>query len=255
MIYIHNKSSADMAEISDGAAHMVITSPPYNCDTDYGSYNDTQDKESFLAMLETVWRECSRILVPGGRLCVNVAHGIGRRPYWPLFSHVSVQIERLFEMRGTIVWQKALGTNRTSWGSWRSPADPTLRDVCEMIVVANKPGKIDIPEEAWEPGSKQRVSTWLSKDEFLKATTDHWIIPSVHSNRSGKHPAPFPPLLVERLLRLYGFPGMLIVDPFAGSGTTGYVAAYMGADAHLYEIDDNYCSMIAERLVQQQDVG
>lgn len=248
MIHIYNKSSESLHDIEDNSVHLIITSPPYNCGIDYGVYSDSQEFGDYLKMLDKVWKGCERVLTPGGRIAINTAHGTGRRPYLPLGSYITLQIEQRFELRGTIIWQKGESANLTSWGSWRSPSDPSLRDVCEIIVVANKPGRIHVPETSMLLENNKRVSPWLNANDFMKLTLDHWFV-SPETSRSS-HPAPFPVEIPLRLMKLYAFPGATILDPFAGSGSTGVAAKELGLDCHLYEISHEYCDVMRNRLSQ-----
>ena len=249
MIVTHNKSSESMPEIPDETIHLVVTSPPYNCDMAYDLYDDNRDFNDYLSMLDKVWKECYRVMVPGGRIAVNVAHGVGRKPYQPLYAYIALQLEQIFSLRGVIVWQKGQSSNLTSWGSWRSPVDPALRDVCEMIIVANKQGAITIPEGSLIKDANKKVSPWLDRDTFMELTLDHWFV-NPETKRSS-HPAPFPVAIPLRLMKLYAFPGATALDPFAGSGSTGLAAKQLGINCHLYEIDPGYCNVINNRLSQE----
>lgn len=70
------KSSERMDELPDSSVHLMVTSPPYNASKDY---DEDLNLEEYLALLERVWRETFRVLVPGGRACINAAN-LGRRP-------------------------------------------------------------------------------------------------------------------------------------------------------------------------------
>lgn len=250
MIHIHNKSSESMSELQDDSIHLVVTSPPYNCGMDYGLYDDNKDFNEYLTMLDRVWSECERVLAPGGRIAVNVAHGVGRKPYLPLGSYITLQIEQRFDLRGTIIWQKAASSNLTSWGTWRSPVDPSLRDLCEIIIIANKQGSIVVPELSLIVENNKRFSPWLDRDTFMRLTNDLWSVPPV-TNRS-HHPAPFPVAIPLQLMKLYAFPGATILDPFSGSGSTGAAAQELGLDCHLYDVDPEYCNLTRNRLSQEK---
>lgn len=249
MIKVYNKSSENMIEVENESVQLVVTSPPYNCGMDYGCYDDSQEFNDYLGMLSKVWQECERVLVPGGRIAVNVSHGNGRRPYMPLGSYITLQIEQFFQLRGTIIWQKQSVSNKTSWGSWRLPNDPSLRDVCEIIVVANKQGNYNVPDTSLILENGKKYSPWLDKETFMSLTLDLWCVPPV-TGRSA-HPAPFPIEIPLRLAKLYAYPGATVLDPFAGSGSTGLACKQLGLSCHLYEINPGYCELIKNKLSQE----
>jgi site-specific DNA-methyltransferase (adenine-specific) len=231
------KSAEDMSELPDLSVHLMVTSPPYNVGKDY---DEDLTLEAYLAFLKRVWREVHRVLVPGGRACINVAN-LGRRPYIPLHAYIIRDMLDLgFLMRGEIIWNKAASASAsTAWGSWKSPANPTLRDVHEYILVFSKGSfKRENP-------TKRRVT--ISKDDFLELTKSVWTFPAEPA-RSVGHPAPFPVELPYRLIQLYTFKDEVILDPFMGSGSTA-IAAIMADRFYLgYEIDTEYIKLAEKRI-------
>src|SRR4030066_1097310 len=129
-------SAENMSELPDGSIHLMVTSPPYNVGKEYDADMTLPD---YLAWLEKVWAEVFRVLVPGGRACVNIAN-LGRKPYIPLHAWITESMLRLgYLMRGEIIWNKAASASpSTAWGSWKSAAKPTLRDLHEYILVFSK---------------------------------------------------------------------------------------------------------------------
>ncbi|MFZ0051549.1 MAG: site-specific DNA-methyltransferase, partial [Desulfobaccales bacterium] len=134
--HIFCKSSENMAELPDNSVHLMVTSPPYNVGKEYDR-DATLDE--YLKFLGRVWREVYRVLVPGGRACINVAN-LGRKPYIPLHSFIIQDMLKIgFLMRGEIVWNKGSSASpSTAWGSWCTPANPTLRDIHEYILIFSK---------------------------------------------------------------------------------------------------------------------
>ena len=129
------KSSEHMDNLPDRSVHLMVTSPPYNVGKDY---DDDLSMEEYLGLLENVMSETYRVLVDGGRACVNVAN-IGRKPYIPLHAYVIQMAAKVgFFMRGEIIWDKGMSGVSTAWGSWMSPSNPTLRDTHEYILVFQK---------------------------------------------------------------------------------------------------------------------
>jgi site-specific DNA-methyltransferase (adenine-specific) len=233
---LYCKSSESMDELPDNCVHLMVTSPPYNASKEY---DDDLSLEEYLGLLERVWRETYRVLAPGGRACVNVAN-LGRKPYIPLHSHIVQQMEAIgLLMRGEIIWNKAASASpSTAWGSWRSAANPVLRDVHEYILVFSKD-----TFSLRRPGAQSTIS----REEFLEWTKSVWNIPAVSARKVG-HPAPFPEELPHRLIQLYTFKGDIVLDPFAGSGTTCVAALAAGRCYVGYELNPDYVRLANGRL-------
>lgn len=235
---LFHKSSEDMSELPEYSVHLMVTSPPYNVQKEY---DEDLTLEEYLAFLSRVLRETYRVLVPGGRACINIAN-LGRKPYLPLHAFlIHEMLELGFLMRGEIIWDKASSASpSTAWGSWLSAANPVLRDVHEYILVFSK--------DSFSRPAKDRTST-VTRDEFLSFTKSVWTFPA-ESARSIGHPAPFPVELPHRLIQLYTFAGDVVLDPFCGSGTTCLAALKNKRHYVGYEIDERYIRMAGERINQ-----
>lgn len=237
--------------LEDGSVHLVITSPPYNVGIDYDAHTD--DLSTYYNLLTDVWAECHKVMVDGGRICVNVPFGVGRNPWVPMALQVMQTLtDAGFTLRGQIIWDKNTTGNRTSWGSFRLPSDPGLRDTTECVIVAHKgQSNLEIPSEYRLRDEKGSYTAWLAdSDYFMELAQDHWQIAPESAQRI-KHPAPFPTELVRRLVHFYGYPTCHIVDPFAGSGTVGVVAKQLGCQATLFEISQDYCRLAEERIHEE----
>lgn len=231
------KSSEKMEELPDNSVHLMVTSPPYNVGKEYDE--DFTLKE-YLAFLKRVWKEVYRVLVPGGRACINVAN-LGRKPYIPLHVFiVADMIDLGFLMRGEIIWNKASSASpSTAWGSWLSASNPTLRDTHEYILVFSK-------DTFRRNHEKNRRST-ISKEEFLEVTKSVWTFPAVSAKQVG-HPAPFPVELPYRCIQLYTFEDEVVLDPFMGSGQTALAAIKTNRHYVGYDIDEEYVQAAEKRI-------
>ena len=235
---VFNISSEHMNELPDHSVHLMVTSPPYNVGK---VYDEDLTLAEYLAFLKRVWAETYRVLVPGGRACINVAN-LGRKPYIPLHTFVAQDmIEQGFLMRGEVIWDKAASASAsTAWGSWQSATNPTLRDVHEYILVFSKGAyRRDRPED--------RKDT-ITKDEFLEFTKSVWTFAAESAKKIG-HPAPFPIELPYRLIQLYTFDGEVVLDPFMGSGQTALAAIKAGRHFVGYELNSEYQMLANNRII------
>ena len=230
------KSSEKMEEIPDNSIHLMVTSPPYNVGKEYDKNLTLNDYREFL---RKVWSEVKRVLVPGGRACINIAN-LGRKPYIPLHVFIAEDMLDLgFLMRGEIIWNKgASGSSSTAWGSWLSAKNPVLRDVHEYILVFSK--------GMFSRENIRRKST-ISKEEFLEFTKSVWTFGAESATKVG-HPAPFPVELSYRLIQLYTFEGEIVLDPFMGSGQTAIAAVKTHRRYVGYDINEEYIRLAEKRI-------
>ena len=264
--------SRKMDQVEDESVHLIVTSPPYNVEKAYESHADDLGLEEYLGLLRNVWVECYRVLVPGGRLCVNVAN-LFRSPYLPLNAVITRQVTgelrdsgRRFLMRGEIIWDKSMSVGAsTAWGSFASPTNPTLRDQHEYIMVYCKDrfgrNRYEGAVEDIHPDDFARwtKSLWTLEDSSRREDeeslarriqADHstvWKMATAKAKGS-LHPSPFPEELPARLIRLYTFRGECILDPFAGTGTTCAAAKRLGRSWIGYDTSPEYVEIARRRV-------
>jgi modification methylase len=246
---ILSSSSERMTELPDNSVHLMVTSPPYNVGKDYDA---DLTLEEYLAFLKRIWAETYRVLVPGGRACINVAN-LGRKPYIPLHIFlVRDMLELGFLMRGEIIWDKgASASASTAWGSWQSAANPTLRDIHEYILVFSKGSfQRGRPASGLETDHEPSRKNTISREEFLEYTKSVWDFPAESARKIG-HPAPFPQELPYRLIQLYTFEGDVVLDPFMGSGQTALAALKSGRHFVGYEINAGYRKLARKRIAER----
>lgn len=221
--------------LGNGSAHLVVTSPPYwNAKQECASW---PSYEAYLADMALAWAECFRVLRDGGRIAVNVPDGYGRPGnggYRLIGDDTARALQAAgFTLRGKVIWHKgsAVARNSFAWGSWRSASNPALRDCHEVILIGHK-------------GAARRAGpATIAKEDFLAATVSVWEIQPAHC---AWHPAPFPAELARRLMELYSFPGDVILDPFAGTGTTIWEAERAGRSGIGVELREEYLNLALE---------
>ena len=240
-------SAENMSMIPDNSLHLMITSPPYNVSKEY---DEDLSLSEYLEMLKRVFTETYRILVNGGRVCINVAN-LGRKPYIPLSDYISkMMIEIGFNMRGEIIWNKAASASpSTAWGSWMSASNPILRDVHEYILVFSKG---DYKRHRNKKEMKMKQNT-IQKENFMEWTKSIWTFKAESAKKIG-HPAPFPIDLPYRLIQLYSFKTDIILDPFMGSGTTAIAALKDNKKYVGFEINQDYINLINKRVLPYKNM-
>jgi site-specific DNA-methyltransferase (adenine-specific) len=238
---IFNKSCELMSDIPDNSIHLVVTSPPYRVGKEYEDVNWVLS--DYLNFIKSVLSEVYRVTVNGGRVVINIAN-TGRNPYIPLTTYYTNIMEDLgFLHRGIIVWDKgASAGKKTSWGSWMSAANPSLRDINEFILCFSKGGMAR--EDTGESD--------LSRDEFLCYTESVWKIHAESATKIG-HPAPYPVELPLRAIKLCSFKNDVILDPFMGSGSTAVAALKTGRQYVGYELNPDYIQIAQKRIQEFHD--
>jgi site-specific DNA-methyltransferase (adenine-specific) len=229
-------ASSESLPLPDGSVALAFTSPPYNVGKDY---EGDATLEEYLAFIGRVGTEVHRVLCDGGRYVINIAN-LGRKPYIPLHAHLHALHARIgFLPMGEVIWQKAKGASgNCAWGSWKSARSPRLRDIHEYLLVFAKGGYV----------RPERGASDISAEEFMAATLSLWQIPPASARRVG-HPAPFPEELAARVVRLFSYVGDVVLDPFAGSGTTCVAALRAGRHFVGFDVSPEYCDLARKRLI------
>jgi DNA methylase len=242
-IYCGDVRSVDLVEV----AACVVTSPPYNVGLDYDGHADWMPWPAYRALADDTARLIARALVPGGRAWVNTAVSVPELPDGTegkrrvLLGHLwatALAADRL-ELVDQVAWCSARGAG-TAWGSWQSPASPNLRGDYEVITVACRDG--------WERRAPAGCEGWRDTiGAWPELCSTVWQLTPAH--REG-HPAPFPVELAARCIRLSTWPGEVVLDPFAGSGSTLLAARDLGRRAIGIERSERYCELAVRRLSQ-----
>jgi len=265
------KSAERMTELPDNSVQLAVTSPPYFNIKDYsqdgyqsrrhsartsGDLGAIDDYEKYLAELPKVVRECALVLKPNGKLCINV-------PLLPMLKRdMSTHYNRhIFDLQSGIqrtilantglflldiyIWNRSNPSKRLMFGSYPYPCNFYAQNTVEYIAVYVKDGK---PENHASDAVKR--ASRLTQKEWVEFTRQVWDIPIPGKGdlAFGKHPAIMPEEIARRCVRLFSFVDDLVLDPFAGSGTTLKVAKALKRRYVGYEIYPAYRGVIESKL-------
>jgi site-specific DNA-methyltransferase (adenine-specific) len=241
---------ADVRTVALDAASVaaVVTSPPYNVGLGYDDGNDAVPWSEYWRLAGDAAGVMARALVPGGRAWVNTAVAVpeqsdsgvaGKRRVMLAHGWADALAGAGLGLVDQVAWCSSRGAG-TAWGSWSSPAAPNLRGDWESILVASAGDWERNPPEGMD-GWRDGMGSWPA----LCST----VWPLRPADRRG-HPAPYPVELARRCIRLSTWPGEVVFDPFAGSGTTLVAARQLGRRALGVERSERYCELAVERLAQ-----
>ncbi len=242
--------------LPDESVHLILTSPPYWTLKQYAGHErqmgDIKDYDAFLDELDVVWRECHRLLVPGGRLVVVVGdvclsrRKFGRHVVFPLHASIQERCRRLgYDNLAPIIWHKisnaateAVGNGAAFLGKPYEPGAVIKHDI-EYVLFQRKPGGYRSPSPA------MRALSVIAADKHREWFQQIWELGGASTRN---HPAPYPLALAERLVRMFSFVGDTVLDPFSGTGTTSLAAGLWGRNSVGVEVEPSYFGMAVQRL-------
>ena len=236
--------------VGDESVQLMVTSPPYWNVRDYErpgqiGFNDTL--EEYLLKLNEIWKEIIRVLLPDGKIALNIGNiyysepDEKRRTTANLTLLVWEQLNKFDELRfmGIIYWQKTTSRDgAVLFGSYPYPSNFMISNAVEPIFIFRKRGKRVVSQ-----GVKERSK--ISLAEFRGFRDALW---QINGAASDKHTAAFPLEIPRRLMMMYSFVGDTVLDPFLGSGTTTKAALELERNSIGIEINPAFFEYIREKL-------
>ncbi len=223
---------------------VIMTSPPYNLGIDYNSNDDGLNYKNYLEFSEQWMRNCYNWSKTQARFCLNIPLDSNKGGPKPVGADLTKIAQKVgWKYKTTIVWNEGNISRRTAWGSWKSASAPVVIAPVELIVIFYK--------DEWKKINGSKISD-ITGEEFKDWTKGIWVFNGESKKRIG-HPAPFPKALPYRCIKLFSYQQDLILDPFAGSGTTLIVAENLNRKSAGIELDMDYCKLAKNRILKETD--
>ncbi len=245
-----------MAGMPAESVDLVFTSPPYfNARPQYSEYDEYQ---SYLLFMKSVIRAAERVLREGRFFVMNTSPVLLRRASRnesskriavPFDLH-GLFIECGFEFVDDIIWVKPEGAGWATgrgrrFAADRNPLQYKAVPVTEYVLVYRKKSQRLIDWHIRNHPDRDLVAASKIGDGYEK--TNVWRI---QPNTRSPHPAPFPMELAEKVIRYYSFKGDVVLDPFAGSGTSGAAAVKLDRRFVLFDNNEKYATWIRDSAQQ-----
>lgn len=235
--------------IEKNSIDLIVTSPPYNVDIHYNSFQDDIPYEMYLEFTVQWLRKAYSLVKSDGRMCLNIPLDKSKGRKGAGFQSVYADIVNIAKRAGwkyfsTIIWNEGNISRRTAWGSWLSARAPYVIAPVEVVVIFYK--------ERWQKIKNGKND--ITRKEFMEWTNGLWTF-SGESKKKVGHPAPFPVELPKRCIKLFSFVGDTVLDPFLGSGSTLIACALLNRKGIGVEIDENYCKLTKNRLIKEANIN
>ena len=238
----------ELPGVGDASVELVVTSPPYPMIARWDPLFrelGAVDFDGMHQILADAWRACHRVLVPGGLLAINIGDALrsldGEFRLWPNHARVIAACESLgFRSLPYLLWKKPTNRPNAFLGSGFLPPNAYVTLDCEYVLLFRK-GRL----RAFPKADPRRSSSRYSRAERDRWFSQVWgDVRGARQDEDGRRTAAFPPAIPERLVRMFSVVGETVLDPFAGTGTTLWVASALDRRALGVERDP----VLVERL-------
>ena len=252
---IFHSSSELMKELEDKSVDLMVTSPPYNININYGNkwengkliaskgkkYKDNLEEEQYREMIQNCINETKRVLKDNGQIWFNIKNRYDKGnmipPFWILDYFQDMYLKNI------IIWN-------FDWGGSTSKRFCSRYEYVFFFTKNKDDYKFNL-DDVKIPALNYRPDRYKSQ---LKNPSDVWRMSLVSGNSPERteHPAQYPEELIERIIKTGSNPNDLILDPFLGSGTTAVVAKKLGRNYIGYETELEFINIANKRLADAE---
>lgn len=269
--YLYNADAREMGNLADESVDLVVTSPPYpmiemwddlfsTLDPDTGNSLENGDGESAFdlmhSQLNRVWTRVSSVLKKGGIACINIGDATrkigGEFKLYPSHSVISDFFRRNgFGELPSVIWKKPSNSPSKFLGSGTMPVRAYVTLEHEYILIFRKEGRRDFSSEAMKQLRRESSFFWEERNTWFSDVWDDLkgIRQSMANGGIRDRSAAFPFLLPYRLINMYSVKRDVVLDPFAGTGTTALAAIASERNSCGYETDNGITGAARKRIM------
>ena len=253
-----------MKTLPEGCVDLLVSSPPYSVNIKYDVYDDNTTINEYLEFSKNWVTEAFRVLKDDGRICVNVPYEInlkerGGRIFivseiWNIMKSIGYNWFGLIDLEEDSPHR----SKTTAWGSWMSPSQPYLYNPKECVIIAykNSPKKLDKGIPQWvgvptdiemEDGTTKKKVVYQDDDkkEFMELVFGQW---KYLNDTKQMTKATFSMDIPAKAIKILTYKNDIVLDPFAGSGTSLVAAEVLDRRWLGIELSPNYTEVARKRV-------
>jgi site-specific DNA-methyltransferase (adenine-specific) len=253
-----------MKTLPEACIDLIVTSPPYSVNISYDVYDDNTTLEQYLDFSKKWLEESYRVLKDDGRISVNLPFEINLKDRGGRVFIVSeiwnVMKEIGFKWFGLIDLQEDSPhrSKTTAWGSWMSPSQPYIYNPKECLILAykNSPKKLTKGEPQWKGTPTEvenkdgivrtkNVYEENDKKEFMELVFGQW---NYFADTKSLTKATFSMDIPTKAIKILSYKNDIVMDPFAGSGTSLVAAQILDRRWLGIELSENYTNIARTRV-------
>jgi site-specific DNA-methyltransferase (adenine-specific) len=253
-----------MKTMEEGCIDLIVTSPPYGVGIEYDVHDDDMFVEDYLKFTEEWMSEAFRVLKDDGRIAINVPYETNRQAkggrifmvseVWQIMKKIGYKFFGVVDLEE----ESPHRSRTTAWGSWMSPSAPYIYNPKECVILAYKKKHIKIvkgvPEWVGEMGEvedkngvmkNKMMYTDTQKRDFIDLVFGQW---HYFADTKSMTKATFSMDIPTKAIKILTYKNDIVLDPFAGSGTSLVAAETLGRRWIGVELSPNYSEVAKKRV-------
>jgi site-specific DNA-methyltransferase (adenine-specific) len=260
-----------MKTMEEGSVDLIVTSPPYGVGIEYDVHQDDMVWEEYVKFTYSWMEQAFRVLKDDGRIALNIPYEINRQSkggrifmvseIWQIMKKIGYKFFGVVDLEE----ESPHRSRTTAWGSWMSPSAPYIYNPKECVILAYKKNHIKKvkgePEWVGELGEREDKNgvmkpktfyTEEQKREFIDLVFGQW---HYFADTRSLTKATFSMDIPTKAIKILTYKNDLVLDPFAGSGTSMVAAETLNRRWIGIELSPNYSKIANERVgffVQQK---